>query len=79
MKLLRSRREPLTHTPMPSGGRLGGHLWSRSAMTTPEPSSIVRNSWGTKVLDHGYFYMRYSYVASSTLASDLWTIRTIEA
>lgn len=63
----------------PSGGRLGGHAVVAVGYDDARAEFIVRNSWGTKVLDHGYFYMRYSYVASSTLASDLWTIRTIEA
>jgi C1A family cysteine protease len=71
--------KPRIHTPMPSGERLGGHAVMAVGYDDARGEFIVRNSWGTKLLDKGYYYMRYSYVTSSTLASDLWTIRTIEA
>jgi C1A family cysteine protease len=45
---------------------------------------ICRNSWGLvqwwgPVQDHGHFYMPYGYLENANLASDFWTIRTINA
>ena len=35
----------------------------------------VRNSWGSKWGQRGYFTMPYEYLTSSHLSSDFWTIR----
>ena len=40
---------------------------------------IAMNSWSTDWGDEGYFYMPYAYLGSEQLASDLWTVRTVEA
>jgi C1A family cysteine protease len=36
---------------------------------------IVRNSWGAKWGQHGYFTIPYDYLGNRNLADDFWTIR----
>lgn len=38
---------------------------------------IVRNSWSSLWGDEGYFYMPYTVVTNSNLASDFWVIRAV--
>ncbi len=69
--------QPEVHTPMPTGSVVGGHAVLAVGYDDAASHFIVRNSWGTKVLDKGYYYMPYAYVTEPTLATDFWTIRTI--
>jgi C1A family cysteine protease len=39
----------------------------------------VRNSWGADWGQNGYFSMPYEYLTDPHLASDLWTVRLVEA
>ena len=65
--------------PMPAKGEsvLGGHAVLAVGYDDASGRFIVRNSWGTGWGDAGYFYFPYAY-ATGTLASDFWTIRTVE-
>lgn len=57
---------------------LGGHAVLAVGYNDLKKQMIVRNSWGAKWGDHGYFYMPYQYLTSPTLSSDFWTIRGME-
>ena len=54
---------------------LGGHAVLAVGYDDDAGVFIVRNSWGDQVMDHGYFYMVYSYMTDPQLAADFWTIR----
>ena len=63
------------------------HPESRSLAVTPSSSVgyddknqqfIVRNSWAATWGQKGYFRMPYAYLTSTSLASDLWTIRSVK-
>ncbi|MGZ3699874.1 MAG: C1 family peptidase [Bdellovibrionota bacterium] len=63
--------------PMPSSDErvLGGHAVLAVGYDDSSKQLIVRNSWGTKWGDQGYFRMPYAYVEGKRLAQDFWTIR----
>lgn len=65
--------------PMPSHreATLGGHAVMAVGYDDPSKELIVRNSWGRKWGDGGYFYMPYAYFSDPQLASDFWTLRTV--
>jgi len=71
---------PVTVLPMPSGtdSLLGGHAVLAVGYDNAKQLFTIRNSWGPDVQDHGYFYMPYSYAVDDNLASDFWTIRSME-
>lgn len=54
---------------------LGGHAACAVGFNDNEQVFIVRNSWGSKWGDHGYFYMPYDYMLNSNLVFDIWTFR----
>jgi C1A family cysteine protease len=72
---------PRAHVPLPgpSDGVAGGHAVLAVGYDDDKHEFIVRNSWGSEVQDKGYFYLPYSYITDSDLASDFWTVRTVEA
>jgi C1A family cysteine protease len=53
---------------------LGGHAVLVCGYDDRRQVWIVRNSWGTRWGDRGYFYLPYNYLLNPTLASDLWSI-----
>jgi C1A family cysteine protease len=55
---------------------LGGHAVLCVGYDDSTQRFIVRNSWGAWG-DGGYCYMPYAYLLSRSLASDFWTIKTI--
>jgi C1A family cysteine protease len=69
--------KPAIHTPMPSGGIIGGHAVLAVGYDDANSKFIVRNSWGPANQDKGYYYMPYAYVTEPSLASDFWTISLV--
>ena len=68
------------HLGMPGSGekQLGGHAVLAVGYQDSSQSFIVRNSWGADWGIKGYFTMPYPYLLQETLASDFWTIRSVE-
>jgi C1A family cysteine protease len=66
--------------PMPQSGEqvVGGHAVLCVGYDDKNQQFIVRNSWATTWGQKGYFRMPYAYLTSSSLASDLWTIRSVK-
>ena len=58
---------------------LGGHAVVAVGYDDVQQVFIVRNSWGSKSQDKGYFYLPYAYLLDPGLSDDFWTIRLIEA
>lgn len=54
---------------------LGGHAVMAVGYDDDTKRFIIRNSWGDKWGDKGYFTMPYDYLTSKNYASDFWTIR----
>jgi C1A family cysteine protease len=69
-----------TNTPMPGPGEapVGGHAIMAAGYDDANQCFTVRNSWGPDQADKGYFYLPYAYATEPQLASDFWTIRTVE-
>lgn len=67
--------------PMPSGDDsvLGGHAVLCVGYDDSQQRFIVRNSWGDGWGLQGYCLMPYGYLTDPLLASDMWTIRLMEA
>ena len=57
---------------------VGGHAVLAVGYDDVAQRFIVRNSWGSKWGQKGYFTMPYAYLISGSLASDFWTIRMVE-
>lgn len=57
---------------------LGGHAVVAVGYDDVAQVFIVRNSWSAQWGDQGYCYMPYAYLLSHGLASDFWTIKTVQ-
>ncbi len=66
--------------PMPKSkeGVVGGHAVLAVGYDDNAEQFIVRNSWGDGWGLKGYFRMPYGYISQHRLASDFWTVRTVE-
>jgi C1A family cysteine protease len=65
--------------PMPKSKEsvVGGHCVVAVGYNDKTRTFILRNSWGPKWGMKGYFTMPYEYLLDSHLASDFWTIRSV--
>jgi len=66
--------------PMPSSSEkiVGGHAVLCVGYDDASQHFLVRNSWGPAWGIKGYFKMPYAYLTNHRLASDLWTIRSVQ-
>ena len=53
---------------------LGGHAVLCVGYDDARGRWIMRNSWGSRWGDRGYFYLPYAYLLTPSLASDMWAI-----
>jgi len=56
---------------------LGGHAVIVMGYDDDTECFIVKNSWGTKWGDKGYFYMPYDYLLNRNLSDDFWVIQKV--
>jgi C1A family cysteine protease len=71
--------------PMPKSTEslLGGHCMRLigysdvKSLGVPSRHFIFQNSWGTGWGTKGFCFLPYSYILSTSLAADLWTIRKV--
>lgn len=67
--------------PYPAGGErvVGGHAVMIVGYDDARRAFRIRNSWGKGWGLSGHCWMPYEYVLAGGLASDFWTLRTVEA
>jgi C1A family cysteine protease len=63
--------------PAPKEKVVGGHAVVAVGYDDSTSQFVVRNSWGADWGIDGYCMMPYSYLISTDLADDFWTIQTI--
>lgn len=63
--------------PAPGEAVVGGHAVLAVGYNDSSQRFVVRNSWGPKWGMKGYFTMPYTYLTTSNLADDFWTIRLV--
>lgn len=56
---------------------LGGHAVVAVGFNDLKEHFIVRNSWGDKWGDGGYFYMPYNFITNPDMCADFWTITRV--
>jgi len=64
--------------PAPRERVIGGHAVCAVGYDEGKRWFIIRNSWGPRWGDGGYFYLPYDYISRASLAADFWTIRDME-
>ena len=64
--------------PQPTEKVLGGHAVVAVGYDDDQQRFLVRNSWGTSFGQQGYCTMPYAYLTNHGLASDFWTVRTVD-
>jgi C1A family cysteine protease len=68
----------VVNMPTSSETVVGGHAVLCVGYDDSTSQFIVRNSWGNGWGLNGYFLFPYQYLLSSSLASDLWTVRFVQ-
>ena len=63
--------------PKPEEKFYGGHAVIVMGYDDDMGCFIVKNSWGTKWGDKGYFYMPYEYLLNRNLSDDFWVIQKV--
>jgi len=65
--------------PMPTKNDifLGGHAIVCVGYDNKKKIWIMRNSWGPKWGDKGYFYLPYEFILNKDLASDFWIVTSL--
>jgi len=74
----KTRTTGVVSMPMRDERMVGGHAVCAVGYDDGKKWFIVRNSWGPRWGDRGYFYLPYGYITRASLASDFWTIRDME-
>ena len=72
------KRTGVLNLPSVSEGVVGGHAVLAVGYDDAAKRFIVRNSWGAKWGQQGYFTIPYKYLLTASLARDFWTIRMVE-
>lgn len=68
-------RTGIVNMPQSIERAIGGHAVLTVGYNDGLERFIVRNSWGVKWGQNGYFTIPYEYVANRNLSDDFWTIR----
>jgi C1A family cysteine protease len=68
---------PYLRLPTPTEQCMGGHGVAAVGYNDDKKLIKVRNSWGPGWGDNGHFYMPYDYITDPDLASDFYTIRSL--
>ena len=63
--------------PQPDEQVLGGHAVLAVGYDDASQRFIVRNSWGPKWGQQGYFTLPYAYLTTRGMASDFWTLSIV--
>ena len=63
--------------PSPNEKPLGGHCVMMVGYDDKKKKILVRNSWGVKWGEHGYFWMPYEFIQDPNYAFDFWTVEQV--
>jgi C1A family cysteine protease len=68
----------IVNMPAKSETMIGGHAVAAVGYDDDQKRFIVRNSWGTRWGQKGYFTMPYDYLLHERLSNDFWMILLVE-